>query len=566
MNLDIFKNSDPSGRMSKESFLIKNYKDEYDFIVKYCSENNINSVSFKEKVYLTVNNISIPFCKNSNCSNFVKFKNSKIGYLSYCSTKCVSSDPNIKKIKMDKSILTYGTKTPSESKLIKDRIIETNNKKYGGNSPMSSIIIQDKSKKTLMHNWGVDCPSHNTEILSRRIESFKNSNFKENFKKTCMDKYGVDHHWKNNDIHSKTIDSFYKSYKDRIKSKIDEDKFEFIGFEKKLSTNLIIDCKKCNIEFKIFPYQFYYRINSNINICTNCFPISANPSISQIEIYNFICENYTGEVILDCKNSIKPYEIDIYLPDLKIGFEFNGVWWHCDKFKKNEYHYSKYLASVNKDISLITIWEDDWNVKREICKSIILNKIKNTKDKIYARNTLIKEVSYNDSRIFLDNNHLQGDCKSSIRIGLYYNDVLVSLMTFSKLRLVMNRKESSRNNPDYYELTRFCNIINNRIIGGSSKLLKYFIEKYKPIKIETYSDNTISNGDLYYKLGFKYSHTSKPGYSYVIDGIRSHRFNWSKQKLVNLGYDINKTEEEIMSEEGYYRIYNAGNKKWILNF
>lgn len=130
----------------------------------------------------------------------------------------------------------------------------------------------------------------------------------------------------------------------------------------------------------------------------------------------------------------------------------------------------------------------------------------------------------------------------------------------------MNRKESSRNNPDYYELTRFCNIINNRIIGGSSKLLKYFIEKYKPIKIETYSDNTISNGDLYYKLGFKYSHTSKPGYSYVIDGIRSHRFNWSKQKLVNLGYDINKTEEEIMSEEGYYRIYNAGNKKWILNF
>jgi hypothetical protein len=52
----------------------------------------------------------------------------------------------------------------------------------------------------------------------------------------------------------------------------------------------------------------------------------------------------------------------------------------------------------------------------------------------------------------------------------------------------------------------------------------------------------------------------------VIDGIRSHRFNWRKQKLVKLGFDTNKTEEEIMSELGYYRVYNAGNKKWILKF
>lgn len=83
------------------------------------------------------------------------------------------------------------------------------------------------------------------------------------------------------------------------------------------------------------------------------------------------------------------------------------------------------------------------------------------------------------------------------------------------------------------------------------------------IQIETYSDNLISNGNLYKTLGFEYSHTSKPGYWYVVDGIREHRFNWRKQRLIKMGYDINKTEEEIMSEMGYYRIYNAGNKKWL---
>ena len=36
MNLDIFKKDDPSGRMSKESYIMKNYKEEYDYIINYC--------------------------------------------------------------------------------------------------------------------------------------------------------------------------------------------------------------------------------------------------------------------------------------------------------------------------------------------------------------------------------------------------------------------------------------------------------------------------------------------------------------------------------------------------
>jgi hypothetical protein len=262
---------------------------------------------------------------------------------------------------------------------------------------------------------------------------------------------------------------------------------------------------------------------------------------------------------------IYPYEIDIYLPKLKIGFEFNGVWWHSNKFKNEKYHLEKIKHSENNNIKLYTIWEDDWNIKREICESFILNKLKKTSNKIYARKCKIKEISYNESKLFLDNNHLQGDCKSSIRLGLYYKNELVNIMTFSKLRLPLQKTEENRNKEKHYELTRYCNKINTNVIGGASKLLKYFINIYEPISIETYSDNLISDGNLYKKIGFKYSHTSKPGYWYLIDGIREHRFNWRKQKLIKLGYDKNKTEEEIMNELGFYRIYNAGNKKWILN-
>lgn len=557
MNLDIFKINDPSGKMCKESYVSKNFLEEYEYIIQ-----KINiEIPFKEKVYLVLNNIEKPICKNPNCKTPVKFKNSTIGYLDYCSNKCIGSDPNIIKLKEIKSIEKYGTKTPAESNIIKEKIKKTNNLKYGGNSPMSSNKIKNKSKDTLLSNWSVDNPAKSKEILKNRIESFKNSDFKENYEKTSLEKYGTKHPWMNNEIHKKTIESFYKNYKKRITDNIDNDKFSFIGFEKGDKTNLNFHCINCKSNFTILTYQFYYRIKNNNSICTKCFPISESSSIDQIELFNLINENYNGKIELNNKNTIKPYEIDIYLPDLKIGFEFNGVFWHSDKFKSKDYHLKKYKKSTENNIRLYTIWEDDWTIKREICESFILNKLGKS-IKIMARKTTIKEVDYNTSKEFLDISHLQGDCKSSKRIGLYYENNLVSLMTFSKLRLPLNGKNTDK---DSWELTRFCNKKGFSITGGASKLLKYFINNYNPVEIQTYSDNLISDGKLYEKLGFDYKWMSDPGYWYVVNGIRSHRFNWRKSKLIKLGHNSNKTGEEIMAELGYWKIYNAGNKKWILN-
>lgn len=561
MNLDIFNTHDPSGKLTKESYLLKNHIEEYDYIQNYSIINNLIDIPFKEKVYLCLNQLkSIPICKNSNCNNKVIFRNSNLGYRDYCSNKCISSDPNIKKLKEEKSLEKWGTKTPAESNLISDKIKKTNQKKYGGNSPMSSSLIKEKSKSTLIKNWSVDNPSKSNDILKKRIESFKNNinSYKENYEKTSLEKYGVKHPWMNKDIHKKTIDRFYDSYRNRINNLID-DKFKFIDFEKNISTNLIFLCKDCNTTFKILTYQFYWRINNNHSICTNCNPITDSSSLSENDLYDFIKDNYKGEIIRNDRKTISPYEIDIYLPDLKIGFEFNGVFWHSDKFKDSSYHLSKYNCSIKNNIKLYTIWEDDWNIKKEICKSFILNKI-NMSNSIMARKTNIVEINYNESRYFLDESHLQGDCKSSVRLGLFYNGELVTLMTFSKLRLPFGGK----NQEGFWELNRFCNKKGIVVVGGASKLLKYFIKNWKPNQIETYSDNLISNGDLYEKLGFEYQHTSKPGYWYLINGIRNHRFNWRKQKLVKMGYDKNKTEEEIMSELGHWRIYNAGNKKWVL--
>ena len=331
MELEIFNIPDPSGKMAKESYVLKNFKKEYDYIIEYCS--NIVVPTFKEKVYLSINNLnSIPTCKNPNCNNTVKFKNTTLGYLDYCCNKCIGSDPSIIKLKEEKSLLKFGTKSPAESKIIKDKIIKTNNEKYGGNSPMSNKDIQKKSKETLLENWGVTNASKSPELLNKRIESFKKGNYKENFKKTSLERYGTEHPWSNKEIHIKTINFFYKNYKNRIIQKTSTE-FEFIGFVKDNNTNLQFICKKCNQNFEILTYQFYYRSNNNNSICTKCFPISENSSIDQAEIFNFIKEKYKGEIISNARSIISPYEVDIYLPELKLGIEFNGVFWHSEKFK-----------------------------------------------------------------------------------------------------------------------------------------------------------------------------------------------------------------------------------------
>ena len=213
----------------------------------------------------------------------------------------------------------------------------------------------------------------------------------------------------------------------------------------------------------------------------------------------------------------------------------------------------------NAKIQLVHIFEDEWLYKPDIVKSRLKSIFGITLNKIYARKCIIKDVSFKESKEFLDQNHIQGNCMSKYRYGLYYDNELVSLMTFGS-----NRKNlGSNSKKDCYELLRFCNKLNTTVIGGASKLLKHFVKTHSPKEIISYCDRRWSQGDLYEKLGFKFDHVSQPNYYYVIKGKRENRFKYRKSELVKQGFDKNKTEHEIMLERGIYRIYDCGTKAYI---
>jgi len=425
---------------------------------------------------------------------------------------------------------------------------KNNLEKYACSRKCSEI----KNKNTLLLKYGVDNISKSENIKIKKT-------------KTCLKNFGVKHPQQNLDIYNKSLETkelLYgnKNYNNSIKmskTKIENIcfKYDAINYKNNFFTFF---CDNCNQEYEISSSLYHNRKRVKTEICTKCNPYMSNESPNELEIVKFIMKNYDKPIETKNRKILNGKELDIYLPDSNLAFEYNGLYWHSELYKPNNYHKNKTEICNSKGIQLIHIWEDDWKYNQELIKSMILNKLGKTTNKIYGRKTEIKEIEDNKLvKTFLDTNHIQGNINSKIKIGLFFNDKLVSLMTFGKSRRSINKTGE-------WELLRFCNILNTNVIGGASKLLNYFINNYKDNKLISFADKSLSNGNLYYKLGFKLDGITKPNFYYIIDGIKKHRFNYRKSKLVKQGFDENKTGHKIMLDRGIYRIYDSGNLRFIL--
>lgn len=281
------------------------------------------------------------------------------------------------------------------------------------------------------------------------------------------------------------------------------------------------------------------------------------------------------EFIRHDRNEIKPKELDIWIPENKIAIECNPTSSHnsskpmydSGKPMKYSYHQIKTNLCEEKGIRLIHIFGYEWNHKRSIIESIIRNALGKNERKIFARKCNLREISYSDAKAFLVDNHRQGFANSSVRFGLYFEDELVSLMTFGKAR----RTIGTNKNTECWELVRFCNKLNTSVVGGASKLFKHFIDIFHPSSILSFSDRAHTTGNLYTTLGFSERGRSAPGYVWVNSNtdIAYNRVNAQKANLKKFLYDesidLSKTESEIMEEHGFVKVYDSGVITWKWN-
>ena len=292
-------------------------------------------------------------------------------------------------------------------------------------------------------------------------------------------------------------------------------------------------------DFCVFQHLKKYNVEGLIN---------RNVSHYEDEITDWL-KSFNIEVINN-KRILNKKEIDIFLPEYNIGIEFNGTYWHSDIYRDKNYHQQKTLEAKKEGIFLYHIFEFEWKRNEEKIKNHLINLLSLNEHKLYARKCVVKEIFDNKiKKDFLNLNHLQGNDNSNIKLGLYYNDVLVEIMTFCKPRFNRNYQ---------YELSRLCSLKGYNIVGGASKLFHYFIQTYHPVSIISYSNFSKNKGNIYNKLGFKLKNISSPNYFWIKGDIILTRYQTQKHKLLLHNF-IGNNEDDIMRKNGFIKIYDCGN-------
>lgn len=541
-------NSKAYGRMIlRRKELHKELLDKTFFLNKF-SDTNIT-----ERLYCYYNNLSDrPRCPvTSNYLNFLDFTR---GYCKHFGRQNIAKNPEIIAKRIATNRERYGGNAPQSSKEIREKTKKTILKKYGVENLSQDTEIKNKKKQTTFKNYGVENPSQSPIIQDKKIQ-------------TNLEKYGAEH-WMRSDqnlkifkeqlriIHFNNLQKKLRLYDVQFVGSIDD--YQGVQYNNHRPRKYNFLCTNCN-------NNWVDHVSTNIPICRVCNPYDYYRSDGEIELLTFIKTLYDGNVLCNCRTIVQKREIDIYIPDLNLAFEFNGVYWHSQlRGKDKKYHLNKTTSCKEKDIKLIHILDHEWYEKQEIVKSRIENLLSLTNNRIHARKCEINiETDTKKIKDFLDKNHLQGSgCKSSIHISLTFNNRLVSIMTFGKARF--SRKYE-------YELLRFTNSLGTIVVGGASRLLSYFEKKYNPKSLVSYADRRWSIGNLYNQLGFKFEHYSCPNYKYFHGNKTFKLFprnKFQKHKLSKLleTFDSDLTEWENMQANGWNRIWDCGNMVFVKKY
>ena len=503
----------------------KNHPNEIDEL-KQILENEPAWINLQNVIIGIIENKELKKCKT--CGTTLPFNK---WLQNYCSKKCLNNDADIRNKIKQTCFEKYGVDNPAKANESKEKTKRTSLEKYGVDNPAKAEINKEKSKKTCLERYGVE--------YTTQSEQMKNA-----AKKTCLEKYGVEH-YVNAEKQRRTV--LNNAYEKILKFENVYPEFsdsEYIGVVNQ--DNLYKwKCKKCG---NIFEDHLYF----NKPRCLKCYPKHQPFSKLEKELLDFIKEIHSGKILENDRSIIKPYELDIVLPEKKIAFEFNGTFWHSELspgFDKNK---NKCLMKTNlcneAGYKLIHIWEHDWIYEKEYLKQIIKSFILPKYD---VSNFLIKEINNIELNLFLsDLKFYKSDYKIYKKLGLFENNKLKEVMLFKRYgnEYIINDYISKNNNSNGFEL-----------------ILNKFIEIEKPpvikgyVKIENFNnfENLILNGfNIIKQTKYDYCYISK---DYKIKYSSSQCKRKFLKKLLGDNFHDELSEFENMTLNGFYRVYDCGN-------
>lgn len=569
-----------------------------------------DDVTISERLFCLKNDLRPNVCE---CGNKTKFKSPKDGYAEFCSRKCMNSSNKTKERRKQTTIESQGG-LGFASKKISEKVKKTNLKKYGvevatQNKDVRNKIsdtwkdvnkddMLEKRKKTNLEKYGAEHHQQNLEqkekiknglIKNQGGVGFASKKISEKISQTNLERYGAENAMLNEEVQEKLKQTIQKKYGVDNPTKSIEiiEKRKFNNIKKwGVSSNSQLHISDENLKIISDPILFEnklgeiggaYSLSKELGVSIHTvlnkikkFGIvyetqGTFSSSFEDEIVHFLKQHIQTEIVQSDRKILSGKELDIVIPDKNVAIEMNGVYWHSENAggKDKFYHYNKTDKSKENGYQLLHVYDTEWLHKNDIVKSLILSKLGLNSNRIYARKCIVRELDNTTKNNFLLENHLQGKDTSEVRLGLFYDEQLYAVMTFSKSRFSKKYE---------WELVRFANKQYSHVVGGASKLFKYFIKTYDPKSIVTYADRRYSDGSFYETIGFDFIHVSDPNYFYwksnnpLFSNTMYSRNRFQKHKLKNIleNFDASKSEWENMQMNGFDRIWDSGNYvfKW----
>ena len=534
------------GKLQSNLLTTKSVFKKFPHLRKYFDESNHG---FREILFCLFNGLDkIPLCPVCG-ENLVPLRNYTKGFQYTCSKEC-----SLKQKHMEEE------KTKINS-IPKDKYLHFIAEHP--ESPIRKYIVTCDSKDKNFINVQKYCEHGDIRLSNKAFNKLVNMNdfYNRSLCLECNKKI-----YESYEPTDEEISSFQNSFKDFYdKYSLSKKLNWWLTYYPKYLKMLVIYFKKHfedrpveEINLQEVYYVFLHKIESRPTCkkegCTNKVEFS-----NETKSYNMFCNehcigyNATGKELeledfvqsLNLKyvhneRRIIDKELDFYFPTKKIAIEFNGCWFHSNKFKDIRYHVDKWKKCHDKGISLITIWEDDWIDKQSIVTSIIKSKFGIYEHIIKAKQCEIHKVENITARNFMNDNHLKGYAPYKWCYGLFYKDALVMMMCLGEIPHKINE----------CNIVRVCSKIGWNIKGGVSKMLDHFLEEHQKIKIiKGYADRAISSGNMYKALGFKCV-GEEIDWSWLHNGRRVNRYNKIKKQA---------------KEMNLYKCYGCGMMKFELN-
>lgn len=463
----------------------------------------------------------------------------------------------------------YGVENPSFLPSIKEKISQTQKYAIPAREELyQKYIVENMTKQecgsffkvspSLIQNWV-------------RYYGIKKENDKKvaNIQKTCVEKYGCINYTQSNEFKEHFQKYSLIKYGTLNPAQKNIKHYDIWNDEEKFKNFL----QNSNQKYTPYELKEYFNVSHSSILDKIHFlgleefvDIKAGKSHFENEIVDFLQQHGITNIVRNDRTILHGKEIDIYLPDYKLGIEFNGEYYHSEKNSnyadhngRSTKHQEKSLLAQSQGIMLFHIFEHEWdenfinknpslkNSRINIENRLLMLTKHEEYKKIPARKCVIKEIDYSTKKDFLNKNHIQGnDVTSNLFLGLFYQDNLVGCMTFG----------SSKYKKYDYELTRFCTEHNCIIQGGASKLFKYFVNNFlkEGECVVSYNDITKTSGKIYSTLGFTNTSVNSPNYWWVNLSNYDIRTRYQEQAA---------GEVERMHEKGYCRICDCGTKTWI---